>query len=511
MKALFSRYYSEIISVLLLLITIPFYVNVNFMQNDDWAYYQNIQNFLSGNFYLIPKTAPTFYTIGILATLWSSIFGVTFLPFLTLLISVGNFYIFTKILEMKFKLSKFSNIFISLILLTNFLHSYSSIGFMTENYLVFFLLLSILYFEKFQKFQNLRNLHLSNLFSVLTFFVKQSGLIFICATAVYFLIKKDFQKLKIQIAYLASISIFYFFIFPKTSEMVKKNFVLDNLARPDYMFSLIYGILIYLAFFTLPLIWNFISEFAIQNKNNYKKLVLTIVLVSSAYFYFNNSFKPENLAWQEFPYFENVFERTGFLPRTITGTKYQFKFNFDYYSYSDLISKVSVAFVMVLLVLNYRKIINVYAIAIFGFMFLMLFAYPFFDRYIIYVLPLAILLLADFYSDKLFGKIILGIFVLYQSYFSYFLVRDFIQTHNFVWSRSEKISLEDGSFDMKSTGAWTNTYGRNRMSPKYIFTYDSLKKNPGMKETYDLVETYKVEFRGNLFIEPAVYLYKRKN
>ena len=102
MKAIFLRYYSEIISVLLLLITIPFYVNVNFMQNDDWAYYQNIQNFLSGNFYLIPKTAPTFYTIGILATLWSSIFGVTFLPFLTLLISVGNFYIFTKILEMKF-------------------------------------------------------------------------------------------------------------------------------------------------------------------------------------------------------------------------------------------------------------------------------------------------------------------------------------------------------------------------------------------------------------------------
>jgi len=510
MKALFSRYYSEIVTALILLITIPFYLKVNFMQNDDWAYYQNIQNFLSGNFYLIPKTAPTFYTIGVLGTLWSSIFGITLLPLLTLIISVANFYIFIKILETKFKLSKFANIFISLILLTNFLHSYSSIGFMTENYLVFFLLLSILYFEKFQLSQNHKDLHLSNLFSVLTFFVKQSGLIFICATAIYFLIKKDFQKFKIQIAYLASISLFYFFIFPKTSEMVKKNFVLDNLSRPDYMFSLVYGILIYLAFFTLPLIWNFISEFAIQNKKNYQKLILTCVLVISAYFYFNNSFKPENLAWQEFPYFENVIERTGFLPRTITGTKYQFKFNFDYYKYSDLISKVSVAFVFVLLILNFKRIINVYSISIFGFMFLMIFAYPFFDRYILYVLPLAILLLADFYKDKLSGKIMLGIFVLYQSYFSYFLVRDFIQTHNFVWSRSEMISYENNPFDMWSSGAWTNTYGRNRDTPKYIFTYDSLKKNPDYSENYNLIETYKVEFRGNLFIEPAVYLYKLK-
>jgi hypothetical protein len=143
-------------------------------------------------------------------------------------------------------------------------------------------------------------------------------------------------------------------------------------------------------------------------------------------------------------------------------------------------------------------------------MFLMIFAYPFFDRYILYVLPLAILLLADFYKDKLSGKIMLGIFVLYQSYFSYFLVRDFIQTHNFVWSRSEMISYENNPFDMWSSGAWTNTYGRNRDTPKYIFTYDSLKKNPDYSENYNLIETYKVEFRGNLFIEPAVYLYKLK-
>ena len=511
MKAFISKFYIEVTVFCILLITLPYYLNVNFMQNDDWAYYQNIQNFLSGNFYLIPKTAPTFYSIGFLATIWSLIFGIKFLPILTLLISLSNFYIFAKILEIKFQFSKYSNIAISLLLLTNFLHSYSSIGFMTENYLVFFLLLSILFFEKFQKTDAIKDLHLSNLFSVLTFFVKQSGLIFICATAVYFLIKKDFQRLKIQIAYIFSISIFYYLIFPKTSEMVKKNFVLDNLSRPDYMYSLIYGILIYLAFFVLPLIWSFISEFATENRTNYKKLILVTVLVFTIYFYFINSFKPENLAKPEFPYFENVFERTGFLPRTLDGTKYQFKYNFVYYQYSDLISKISVASIFIILLFNFKKIVNVYSISIFGFMILMLFAYPFFDRYILYILPMAILLLAGFYNDKFYSKFLLGIFLIYQLYFSYFMVRDFIETHNFVWSRSERISIEHNPFDMKSSGAWTNTYGRNKINPKYIFSYDSLKKNSDMTENYNLIEVYKVEFNGNLFIEPAIYLYERKN
>jgi hypothetical protein len=121
------------------------------------------------------------------------------------------------------------------------------------------------------------------------------------------------------------------------------------------------------------------------------------------------------------------------------------------------------------------------------------------------------LFLTDFYNDKLFGKILLGVFILYQTYFSYFLVRDFIQTHNFVWKKSQELSRLVGATEIYSVGAWTNTYGRNKIDPGYIFSYDSLKKNPDLKETYGLVETYKVEFIGNLFIDPAVYLYKRKN
>ena len=64
---------------------------------------------------------------------------------------------------------------------------------------------------------------------------------------------------------------------------------------------------------------------------------------------------------------------------------------------------------------------------------------------------------------------------------------------------------------MQSTGAWTNTYGRNRNNPKYIFSYDSPSMNPEMSENYQVLEVKKIDFRGNLFKNPEVYLYKLKN
>ena len=279
-----KNYYVEFACLFILLALFPAYRLINFMQNDDWVYYQNISNLLSGNFYLHPKTAPSFYTISFVAGFWSLLFGIKSLPILTLIISIANFYVFTKILELKFSFSKITNLLISGILLTNFIHAYSSIGFMTENYLIFFLLLSILYFEKSEKLSQIKYLHLSNLFSILTFFVKQSGIIFICASVVYFAIKKDFQKLKIQIYYLVSLVTFYVLFFPKTLEMEKKNFILSRFYDEGYIYSLVYGILIYLAFFTLPLIFLNLKTFILENYKNLKFLLVFIFLLLALYF-----------------------------------------------------------------------------------------------------------------------------------------------------------------------------------------------------------------------------------
>lgn len=511
MKTL-TKYYKETVSIFIFLAALPLYLNVNFMQNDDWAYYQNIQNFLNWNFNLIPKTAPTFYSMGALATLWSVIFGIKLIPILTLVITIANFYLFILILESKFKFSKFTNICISSLLLTNFFHSYSSIGFMTENYLIFFLLLAILYFEKFETKRKIIYLHFSNIFGILTFLVKQPGIIFMTATALYFLLKKEYSKFKIQAIYLISLVLFYLFLFPKTSEMTKKNFLIDNFLEPNYIYSLVYGILIYLAFFTLPLIFSSLSSVISFRNFNLKKISIFIALFIVSYILTNKFFRPQFLAWAEFPYFQNIFERTGFLPRTLSGTKYQFKFNFLFFQYIDVLAKFAVSLSISLFALRYKKLLSVYSISIFGFIFLMLFVSPFFDRYILYAVPLSIILLCDYISDNLSTRLLIFAFVLFQAYFSYFMTSDFIKTHNYVWNKSKEIANGDANkaFDMLSSGAWTNTFGRNRVNPAYIFTYDSPQKNPELLQNYNLISSKRIEFFGNLFINSEIYLYKIK-
>ena len=333
---------------------------------------------------------------------------------------------------------------------------------------------------------------------------------FLTSSVVYFLVKKDFKKFKIQSIYLLGIVLFYLFIFPKTSEMQSKNFNFENILAVDYLFSLSYGILIYLAFFTFPLILVSFKKYFMENLKNIKAILLIMVIAISTYVFSNLFFKPSLLAWQEFPYFENVIERTGFLPRTLSGTKYQFKFNFVYWKYADVVSKLAVVLSLTLTLLSLKKSINVYSISIIGFIVLMFFVSPFFDRYVLYALPLSILFLCLFLSDNYFTKIVLIIFVAYQSFFSYFLLKDFVLSHNYIWKKSLEISQEIDPSEIKGSGGWKNTYGLNFNDPKYIFTYDSPAKNPDLKNNYNLLETKKIEFIGNLFINSEIYLYQKK-
>lgn len=50
LKTYLKKYYLEFNSILILTLSFTTYTLVNFMQNDDWVYYQNINNILSGNF-----------------------------------------------------------------------------------------------------------------------------------------------------------------------------------------------------------------------------------------------------------------------------------------------------------------------------------------------------------------------------------------------------------------------------------------------------------------------------
>ena len=500
--------YAKYISIFLLVVLIPLYSYVNFYQNDDWNRNSTIIRFLNFDFRLLDVTATTFYTQGLMGVFWAAIFGVKKLPYLTLLVSVANFYLFWSILKELKIFKDLTNFLLSIIFFFNVFHIYSSIGFMTENYLLFFTLLSLLFFYKFQNTSQVKNLHLSNIFSILAFYAKQNALVVPVGIAIYFLINKKYQEFKIQLVYIFGTLLSYYLLFPRTSEMKDKDFNFNNLLNLNYDFSLIYGILIYLSFFSLPLIFNLIWQ-EIQTKNIKKILMITLI---SAFIFFggNYLFKPGLISWEEFPYFENTFERTGFLPRTIDGTKYQFKYNFDLYNYIDLFSKIALSLFISFFILNFKKFneaLSYIFLVNFG---LMLFVSIFFDRYILIFVPLIYLLILKFLRETKLLQVSLSIFAVFTIYFSYLLSSDFIYTHNYIWSKSEELvkTNKASKTEIYSTGAWNRNFKNS--SSKYIFSYDSPKTNQDLLITHKLIETKDINFKGNLFINPKIYLYEAK-
>ena len=129
-----------LVSFVLFLSLLPAALYINFYQNDDWVYYKQIEEFLSGNFLLLPQIAPTFYTQGLLGLFSALIFGVSKLPILTLLISVLNFAVFCLILNQNLKKTLVESLIVGSMFFTNLLFVYSMWGFMTENYFLLFIL-----------------------------------------------------------------------------------------------------------------------------------------------------------------------------------------------------------------------------------------------------------------------------------------------------------------------------------------------------------------------------------
>ena len=114
-----------LLSTAVFLLFIPLINKVNFMQNDDWNRITSVARFMRGDFTLLPVTATTFYTQGLLGMVFSYVFGVSKLPFLTLLFSVLNLFIFSVILNRFFNLSRINSFLIGLFVFFNQFHIYS--------------------------------------------------------------------------------------------------------------------------------------------------------------------------------------------------------------------------------------------------------------------------------------------------------------------------------------------------------------------------------------------------
>ena len=303
-----------ILSILFLLLYLPLSTHINFYQNDDWYYYRQVNLFLSGKFKLLNDIAPTFYVQGLMGMLFSFILNVTKIPLLTLLVSTIDLFIFLLIL----KINKISNtsIFISFFIFISFpVFSYSVLGFMSENYFLFFSLFSLLFFNLFLLKNRSYTFYFSILFAVLSFFIKQNGLVLLLIYGLYFVLNRIFKKSAITFFLSIVIIFFYQYISPQTFEMRESKFSIQSFIPTNIIFY-IYITLGYFGIMVLPL-FSYLKLPSINfNKKFYMKLISCIVLLSIIYYLY-----AVYSVFKIYPYFGNTFAHLGYLYGSIDGEK----------------------------------------------------------------------------------------------------------------------------------------------------------------------------------------------
>jgi len=505
MKISKDTVYLLITGLILFLLILPLSLKVNFMQNDDWVYYRNVQSFLQGNFSLIPEMAPTFYLQGLIGSLFALIFGITKLPLLTLLFSIANFMIFCFIVKDFFKQSTINTLLMGLLFFFNPLNVYSTFGFMTESYFMFFLLCSVYFFLKFQKTKNRGDLNLFFLFSVLGFFIRQISLVTLLTASVYFLIKKSYKSFWSTLFVFSSTLFFYQVIFPKTPEMVEKGFQFHHIFERGYAYSLIYGSLILLAAFSIPLIMGLIQK---VDKKKIRQVIFYSVLL---FVILNHFYKPMSISWGEFPYFENTYERTGFLARGILGTKYQFRGIYDLYKYWDLGAKILLSVFVSIVILNKRKkIVNYQSIWSILYLCLLVVTFTVYDRYLLFLFPFGILFILNL--EPRINKILLSAFVIFLGFYTYQFSYDFVLSNNYVWSKANEIVKKENiqPNSLYVNGAWSFEHGGCGNFCRYMFSFDSPEVNKEINYQYQTAEKKKIDYTLNIHINPNIYLYRIK-
>jgi len=512
-KPAYSKYLSHPLLLLVLLtfaiflILLPLAQKVNFMQNDDWIYYEMVGRFLKGDFTLHPYVAASFYSQGILGVVFAGAFGLTKLPILTLIISCLNFLVFTMILNRFMHKGLLVSVVGGLLFFANPLHIYSTWSFMTENYFLFFLLVSIYFVYSFSLNHRLRDFIFANIFIILGYLVRQLSLIASLGFAIYLLFNKKYKLGLLQLGILFTVLVLHYNLFPLTPAMYDGNLEFYNLFDLPYLFTNIAACLIYVAAFSLPLLVLVLSKSAYSKKNYILCGVFFILAMVVVFKFFN----PKLLSWGEFPYYQNTVERKGFYPRDIEGTKYSFRFIYDLYLYWEIAAKLGACLLATylfgrVLTRKFSPAFIFFAI----YLGILLITPDMYDRYLLPLVMLGLLLILEALPTfNEFSYLTAIPFLLFIMFYSYMFSQDFVIANNYIWNKSQQLVSENLKGDQIYAGySWRRTYGMSTL-PSYKFSYDSLQIRPEDKCCWEVSVQKDIEFPFNLFINPKIYLYKR--
>lgn len=531
------RFYLFIVSFTLFLFLFPLVNKINFTQNDDWAFKLCVENYLQGNFNVNPitifnKSAPLFYTQGIMGSLFSLVFGIENLPILTLIISVCNFYILYLILIKFLNKKPVDSILYSLLFFFNPLYFYSMLGFMTENYFLFFLLLSLYFILSFtkntegsSKREKTKDFILANIFIILGFFVRQFSFFTSIAFTIYLFFclfskekqihskQKDIKNIqqkyfKQEDTYLICqilITVLLaggYYLFMSGNQFEDSGLNLTKFLDTEYSLSIVIAICIYLVIYFLPLIISFLKDFILNIYKKPIKLFLVGLLALGIYFLALNNFYPNKLYRGEFPYFGNTVLREGFYTKGIQGQKTNFYGMYDLYKYWERLSQI-LLFSLLLIFLKLKdKLNNFFLIFLVIYIPFLLFNINVYDRYLSVIFLMFILLISSvLHNFKTIDKIIILGFIFFLSILCYQFSMDFVYTRKLVWKDANNLNIDKSLINAGT--AWNRTY--KVINPVYVYSYDSL--DALRTENITLIKTLNIAYPFSFYPNNKVYLY----
>ena len=144
----------------------------------------------------------------------------------------------------------------------------------------------------------------------------------------------------------------------------------------------------------------------------------------------------------------------------------------------------------------------------------MVFTETFFDRYLLPLIPLLILFFLSITDVRKNLEYLINsslvIFMVFSIFLSTQMANDFVVSNNYVWGRSENL-VKDGvkPESIEATMAWQKLNGLSG-SPEFFFSFSGPDTEPNYLENYYLFEEKSLGFKGSVFVNPMVYLYKKK-
>ena len=231
--------------------------HLNFPFNDDWGYALLTKGFVeTGSFTFFNWCDPTMIFLVCWGAIWSWLFGfsMTSLHISTVVLSIGAAIAFYLTLK-RFGLDESVSIAGTLILLFNPIFFFNSFTFMTDVPFVGITLLTLYFYLRYYQTGKSFYLILFSIFSVFAFLIRQVGLSITLAVFIFELFRLEKQRHRmftfLFILVLPLIVDFSAFVWRMTQPNIFKR--VYSIPRAIWSIELIFFIFEYIALFTLPL------------------------------------------------------------------------------------------------------------------------------------------------------------------------------------------------------------------------------------------------------------------